>query len=114
MRAVQSAKAAFNHSAANPAFGEVWLSGLLHGEERRAAQHVARQLCAAFDVPFSRGASCSENMSFLRDMLYELAKCAPTPHPPRAHSDPDRTRSASTPHQIRTHSPCCGITRLSL
>lgn len=76
VRAIQSVKAALNSTPGNPVVGEVWLSGLLHGEERRAMQHIARQLCTAFQVPFSKGASVAENMTFLRDMLYEFARCA--------------------------------------
>ena len=47
------------------------LHGLVHDEQKVALKEIARQLCLANGLEFSRVASYGENLSFLLDMLRE-------------------------------------------
>jgi len=73
-RAIEAVKRESTAPDGSAAVGAVWLSGLLHADERRAMKAVARQLCEAFACSFARGASCDDNLTFLRAFLTQLAR----------------------------------------
>ena len=71
---VRRARAEYNKEGDTPTVGVVRLSGILHADDKAAVRHVASQLCAIWDCKFSKGASFSENLAFLREMVQELHK----------------------------------------
>ncbi|EIE26129.1 hypothetical protein COCSUDRAFT_40278 [Coccomyxa subellipsoidea C-169] len=73
-RTVGELCAKYNTNPDSPVVGVVRLSGLVHSADRVAFREIARQLCEAFNVSFSRAASLGDNLDFLRDMLKELRK----------------------------------------
>ncbi|KAK9916102.1 hypothetical protein WJX75_008581 [Coccomyxa subellipsoidea] len=73
-RTVAELDAKYNTNPDSPVVGVVRLNGLVHSADRVALREIARQLCAAFRVSFSRAASLGNNLDFLRDMLKELRK----------------------------------------